>query len=103
MTEISGDKGIIIKTKVTQLYEKNKGYQMLEKIGLVHSVNNEKQLPENLTPNLVANMKNAPLISVDVERSFSLYKHILTDGRTNLTPEHMEQYIIVNSFHKVRF
>jgi len=102
LTKIPGDKGIIIKTKVTQLYEKNKGYQMLEKIGLVHSGNNEKQLPENLTPNLVANMKNAPLTSVDVERSFSLYKHILTDRRTNLTPEHMEQYIIVNSFHKVR-
>lgn len=102
LTNILGDKGIIIKTKVTQLYQKNKGYQVLEKIGLVQSGNNEEQLPENLTPSLVANMKNAPLTSVDVERSFSLYKHILTDRRTNLTLEHMEQYIIVNSFHKDR-
>jgi Protein of unknown function (DUF 659) len=101
LTNIPGDKGIIIKTKVTQLYQKNKGYQVLEKIGLVQSGNNEEKLPENLTPSLVANMKNAPLTSVDVERSFSLYKHILTDRRTNLTPDHMEQYIIVNSFHKI--
>lgn len=102
LTNIQGEKGMIIKTKVTQLYQKNKGYQVMEKIGLVQSGNNEEQLPENLTPSLVADMKNAPLTSVDVERSFSLYKYILTDRRTNLTPEHMEQYIIVNSFHRVR-
>jgi len=102
LTNIQGEKGIIIKTKVTQLYQKNKGYQVMEKIGLVQSGNNEEQLPENLTPSLVADTKNAPLTSVDVERSFSLYKYILTDRRTSLTPEHMEQYIIVNSFHKVR-
>jgi len=102
LTNIQGEKGIVIKTKVTQLYPKNEGYQVMEKIGLVQSGNNEEQLPENLTPSLVANMKNTPLTSVDVERSFSLYKYILTDRRTNLTPEHMEEYIIVNSFHGVR-
>lgn len=102
LTNIQGEKGIIIKTKVTQLYQKNKGYQVLEKIGLVQSGNHEEQLPENLTPSLVADMKNALMTSVYVERSFSLYRHILTVRRTNLIIEHMEQYIIVNFFHKVR-
>lgn len=100
LSNIQGDKGSIIKTKTTQLHQKNKGFQVMEQIGQIISGNNEIQLPENFNPCSVANMKYAPLTSVDVERSFSLYKHILSDRRTNMTPEHMEKYIIVNSFYK---
>jgi hypothetical protein len=32
---------------------------------------------------------------------FSLYKHILSDTRTNMSPEHMENYIIVNGYNKI--
>ncbi|KAL4126484.1 hypothetical protein QTP88_010706 [Uroleucon formosanum] len=40
-------------------------------------------------------MKFSPITSVDFERSLSLYKHIiLSDRRTHMTPEHMEQYIL---------
>lgn len=37
----------------------------------------------------------APLVSVDVERSFSLYKYILSDRRTNLTEENIERLNII--------
>ncbi|KAL4153986.1 hypothetical protein QTP88_001819 [Uroleucon formosanum] len=77
LSNIQGDKGSIIKNKISQLYQKNKGFQLLEQIGLIISGNNEIQIPENFNPCFVANMKYAPLTSVDVERSFSLYKHIL--------------------------
>lgn len=100
LSNIQGDKCSIIKTKISQLYQKNKGFQVLEQIGLIISGKNEIQLPENFNPCSVANMKYAPLTSVDVEISFSLYKHILSDRRTNMTPEHMENYIIVNYFYK---
>lgn len=33
----------------------------------------------------------APLVTVDVERSFSQYKYILNDRRTNLSPENIER------------
>jgi hypothetical protein len=56
----------------------------LEQIGLIISGNNEIQLPENLNPCSMANMKYAPLTSVDVEISFNLYKHILSDRRTDM-------------------
>lgn len=56
MNNIPGDQGIIIKTKVTQLYKKSKAYQMLGKIKLVRSGNNKEQLPENVTSSLVANV-----------------------------------------------
>ncbi|KAF0717638.1 Uncharacterized protein FWK35_00033596 [Aphis craccivora] len=42
---------------------------------------------------MASKMKFSPITSEDVERSFSLYKHILSDRRTHMTPEHMEQYI----------
>ncbi len=36
------------------------------------------------------------LTSVDVERSFSVYKRILTDRRQNLTETNIEMYNIIN-------
>jgi len=42
----------------------------------------------------------APLTSVDVERSFSTYKHILRDNRVSFTPDNLDKYNIIhfNSF-----
>ncbi|KAL4119023.1 hypothetical protein QTP88_011896 [Uroleucon formosanum] len=57
LTNIQGDKGSIIKTKITQLHQKNKGFQVMEQIGLIISGNNEIQLPENFNPCSVVNMK----------------------------------------------
>jgi len=37
----------------------------------------------------------APLTSVDVERSFSRLKNILTDDRHKLTPDNMEKLIVI--------
>lgn len=73
---------------------------MLEKVGNILCGNNEDLL-ENFTPRVVADMKFAPLTSVYVERSFSLYKHILSDRRTNMSTDNMEKYIIVNSYNKI--
>jgi hypothetical protein len=44
--------------------------------------------------------KFAPLTSVDVERSFSIYKYLLNDRRQNLTKENIEMYNVIyyNSF-----
>lgn len=42
----------------------------------------------------------APMVSCDVERSFSLYKTLLNDKRTSFTEDSIEKYMIVyyNSF-----
>jgi hypothetical protein len=61
---------------------------MLAKVGNILCGNNE-YLPKYFTPNVVADLKFAPLISVDVERSFSLYKQILSDRRTNMSTDYM--------------
>jgi hypothetical protein len=59
---------------------------MLAKVGNILCGNNEEP-PEYFTPNVVVDMKFAPLISVDVERSFSLYKQIFR--RTNMSTDNM--------------
>jgi hypothetical protein len=41
-------------------------------------------------------IKFAPLLSVDVERSFSNYKSILTDRRHNLTEDIIEHFNVIN-------
>jgi hypothetical protein len=41
-------------------------------------------------------IKFALLVSVDVERSFSIYKSILTDRRHNLTEENIEHFNVIN-------
>lgn len=56
----------------------------------------EGKLPSNFTPTMAADMKYAQITSVDVERSFSKYKLLLTKKRTNMSPEHMEQYIVIH-------
>jgi hypothetical protein len=45
------------------------------------------KISEYFTPNVVVDMKFASLISVDVERSSSLYKQILSDRRTNMSTD----------------
>jgi len=62
--------------------------------------NNEVQLLDNFSPAMITDLQYAPVTSVDVERSFSTYKIILTNRRTSMTPEHMERNIVVNCFLK---
>jgi hypothetical protein len=61
---------------------------MLAKVGNILCGHNE-DLPKYFIPNVVVNMKFASLIAVDVERSFSLYKQILSDRRTNMSTDNM--------------
>jgi hypothetical protein len=68
---------------VSQLCQKNKGNQMLVKVGNILSENNEDL--KYFTPSVVADVKFAPLTSVDAERSFCFYKYILSNRRTNMS------------------
>jgi hypothetical protein len=49
-----------------------------------------------MEPGIISAYKFAPVTSVDVERSFSIYKNILSDNRTSFSPENLEKYIICN-------
>uniref|UniRef100_A0A2S2NPE7 Uncharacterized protein n=1 Tax=Schizaphis graminum TaxID=13262 RepID=A0A2S2NPE7_SCHGA len=72
-----------IKTKIENVLNKNKGYQLLIKISNILSGDEETfdGLPEEMNINDLIYFKYAPITSVDVERSFSMYKNMLTDNR----------------------
>jgi len=93
MENIHGRIEAEIKTKVSQLIIKSTGLQKLKQLSSILSGESEGELPSNFTSTMAVGMKYAQITSVDVERSFSKYKLILTERRTNMSSEHMEQYI----------
>nr|CAH7762359.1 unnamed protein product [Callosobruchus chinensis] len=52
-------------------------------------------LPEEVSAEMAPNFKFCPVTSVDVERSFSAYKLVLSDKRHKFAPENLEKYVIV--------
>ncbi|XP_060837117.1 uncharacterized protein LOC132919483 [Rhopalosiphum padi] len=100
LQQIPGENGEKIKIKIEQLQQKNQGLTILKNVAKMLKGNNEIQFVDNFSPTMVTDLQYAPVTSVDVERSFSTYKNILTDRRTKMTPEHMEQNIVVNCFQK---
>jgi len=43
----------------------------------------------------LSHFKFAPITSIDCERSFSIYQHLLTDRWHSLTEEKLEYYILI--------
>ena len=72
------------KQKYEEILESNCGLTVLRE-----KLNSLQDLGYNIR------MQFAPLTSVEVERSFSQYKYILSDRRTNLTVEHIEMMNMV--------
>lgn len=50
---------------------------------------------KKLSPNELTMFKYCPVTSSDVERSFSLYKGLLTEKRRSFTIENLEKHMIV--------
>jgi len=56
----------------------------------------KKDVNLDITPTLLNCFKYATITIVDVERSFSLYKHILNNRRFNFNENYLEIYLIIN-------
>ena len=59
----------------------------------------EGSLPEGFGPGDVANFKFCPTANVDVERTFSVYKTVLTDRHHCLTEENVVKVMATRSFY----
>jgi hypothetical protein len=93
ITRADGIVGDKIKIKLEKVLEKNPG---LSKLIDIAKVLTGGVAQVDLAPDMIAAMKFAPMVSCDVERSFSVYKQILSDKRMNFTPENLEMYLICN-------
>jgi len=90
----TGNVGITMRQKWKLILDKNSGFSKICKI--LHVLSGQLLDDFNMAPNIISLFKFAPVTSVDVERSFSIYKTILSDRRTRFTPENLEMYLISN-------
>ena len=80
---------------------KNPSLETLRRVAKVLQLE-AAELPPGLQPGDVANLAFAPIVSVDVKRSFSLFKNILSDCRHNLTKENLAKIVVTNCFYAAR-
>jgi hypothetical protein len=64
--------------KIKYVINKNNGFQTLCKAA---KILNGETVDIHLDPHIITNLKYAPITSVDVERSCSIFKHVLSDRR----------------------
>jgi Protein of unknown function (DUF 659) len=95
---VSGQINQIVISKLEAVFSKNEGFKILVKVFTILSGEFVEHF--EMDPIIVANLKYAPITSVDIERSFSTYKNILSERRQNLTMKHLEQYLIINCSRK---
>lgn len=97
---IPGSKGETLKTKLNELSNKNKGLEILRKINAILLGENVQFEDIYQDPTILNCFKYAPTTSVDVERSFSVFKNILTDKRHSFTEEKLEMHMIIHFNNK---
>lgn len=86
-----------IKNKLNFVLEKNKGFQKIKEIANFFSLDTirENNDETNYSSNEIISFKYAPITSVDVERSFSVYKSILRPNRSSFTFENLKKVLFV--------
>lgn len=93
---IQGAKGLSLQQKAEAVFSKNKGFQELQ--SLQHAMN-DASVSTNCKirdPVVLSVLLWAPLVSVDVERSFSVYKYVLSDRRLRFTQENVKKHVLIN-------
>lgn len=98
LEKVAGETGIAASVKLKNVVGKNVGLAALRQISKILSDPNYKeglQLQDcELNVSDAIYFKYAPITSCDVERSFSRYKHVLSDKRLSLTMENVK-YLMV--------
>lgn len=88
--------GKIIYQKLTTTLNKNKGFKIISDISdILNGQGATNEIPDDLTANDLAFFKYSPITSVDVERSFSIYKNLLADNRRSFLFENLKQALVV--------
>ena len=96
--EAPGAVGSQIKKKLDAIVEKNEGFKYLQAVKSIYdSTASNEVIPWPYS--LITKLQYCPITSVDVERSFSLYKHIFTDTRQTFLLENFEKYLVIHAFY----
>lgn len=97
---IPGEKGDRLNLKFDAIMQRNPGVSILRTIArILKGEDDLASLPCGIGSDEVALFKFCPITSVDVERSFSIYKNILSDQHLQLTQENLKKIVVTNCFY----
>ena len=98
LSRIPANYGEELKTKLDNVLKKNSGFDHIKSLSKV-LFGTSTTFSEGMSPADVAMFKYCQTASVDVERSFSSYKNILTDKRHSLTKESPKKIMICHCYY----
>lgn len=98
LRKVRGEMGKAVEKKMSMVLTKNKGYAVMCSICDILSGENFSigELPGDLNPSDIVYFKYAPIVTVEVERSFSMYKSLLRDNRQSFSFENLQQLFVVH-------
>ena len=94
---LTGDIADSVRDRFETVLSKNPGYRDIWAISSAQ-IDSSTTLPPHLiqlSPQQIATYKYAPITTVDVERQFSKYKHLLSPRRMRFTREHLFQFLSI--------
>ena len=90
-----GEVGKVVCAKGDRVVRNNPGYDNIVKIRDIIVGKEEVEVEKNIAQRAVY-FKYAPVTSVEVERTFSKMKMILSDRRLSLTTENINKMLIIS-------
>ena len=96
--KIPGKKGKQVQAKLDYVLEKNQGEKVLREFANIIK-GEQGNIPNGWSASDVAHMNYAPVQSVDVEKSFSIYKNVLSERRHSLTEENLGKMMVCNCYY----
>lgn len=94
LSRVKGEVGKLAFAKMENVLNKNSGYDTMCKISDVLSGKKYSFVEEELEAGDICCFKYAPVSSVDVERTFSMYKSLLVDNRRSFKFENLQKVFV---------
>lgn len=97
INDVKGNIGLKICRKLESVLNKNSNFKNMKQIANIFdlsSIDDNLDINEYSTTEIAA-FKYAPLTSVDVERSFSMYKNFLRPNRLKFTFDNLKKHLFI--------
>ena len=95
LKKIDENRDISVYKELQRVLSENKGYHQIKEISNIIEGKTESLGTDRLVLEEVMCFQRAPITDCSTERSFSLFKHILSDRRYNLSEDKIKQMLII--------
>jgi hypothetical protein len=97
LADVQGTVGERLQKKLDAVLSKNAGLQVLRQISAVLGGYAAQKIDDDyhFTPQEISDYRYAPVVSCDVERSFSKYRAVLRDNRQSFLFDNLHKHLII--------